>query len=87
MPAGAAGEAADVAAGAALAVALKQERPQRTAALVHQIMVVAGERPPTVRTLQTHFARAGLNVRVDGRTPHWERPGSTETGLRGIWGR
>ena len=54
----------------ALAVALKQERPQRTAAQVHQIMVTAGERPPTVRTLQTHFARAGLNVRADGRTPN-----------------
>jgi len=54
----------------AIAVALKQERPERTAAQVHQIMVAAGERPPTVRTLQTHFARAGLNVRADGRSPH-----------------
>ena len=53
-----------------LAIALKQERPERTAAQVHQIMVAAGERPPTVRTLQTHFARAGLNVRADGRSPH-----------------
>jgi putative transposase len=54
----------------ALAVALKQERPERTAAQVHQIMVSAGERVPTVRTLQTHFARAGLNVRADGRNPN-----------------
>ena len=54
----------------AIAVALKQERPERTAAQVHQIMVAAGERPPTIRTLQTHFARAGLNVRADGRSPH-----------------
>ena len=54
----------------ALAVALKQERPERTAAQVHQIMFAAGECPPTVRTLQTHFARAGLNVRADGRTPN-----------------
>ncbi len=53
----------------ALAVALKQERPERTAAQVHQIMLAAGEWVPTVRTLQTHFARAGLNVRADGRTP------------------
>jgi putative transposase len=53
----------------ALAVALKQERPERTAAQVHQIMLAAGELVPTVRTLQTHFARAGLNVRADGRTP------------------
>jgi putative transposase len=54
----------------ALAVALKRERPQRTAAQVHQIMLAAGERPPTVRTLQTHLARAGLNVRADGRSPN-----------------
>jgi putative transposase len=53
----------------ALAVALKQERPDRTAAQVHQIMLQAGELVPHVRTLQTHFARAGLNVRADGRTP------------------
>jgi putative transposase len=53
----------------ALAVALKQERPDRTAAQVHQIMLQAGEPVPHVRTLQTHFARAGLNVRADGRTP------------------
>jgi putative transposase len=53
-----------------LAFALKRERPERTAAQVHKIMVAAGERPPTVRTLQTHFARAGLNVRADGRSPH-----------------
>jgi putative transposase len=53
----------------ALAVALEQERPDRTAAQVHQIVVAAGERPPTVRTLRTHFARAGLNVRADGGSP------------------
>jgi putative transposase len=53
-----------------LALRLKRERPERTAAQVHQIMVAAGERPPTVRTLQTHLARAGLNVRADGRSPH-----------------
>jgi putative transposase len=53
-----------------LAFALKRERPERTAAQVHQIMLAAGERPPTVRALQTHLARAGLNVRADGRSPH-----------------
>jgi putative transposase len=52
-----------------LALRLKRERPERTGAQVHQIMLAAGERPPTVRTLQTHFARAGLNVRADGRSP------------------
>jgi putative transposase len=51
-----------------LAFALKRERSERTAAQVHQIMHAAGECPPTVRTLQTHFARAGLNVRADGRS-------------------
>ena len=53
-----------------LAFRLKRERPERTAAQVHQIMLAAGERPPTVRALQTHLARAGLNVRADGRSPH-----------------
>jgi putative transposase len=53
-----------------LAFALKRERPERTVAQVHQIMLAAGECPPTVRALQTHLARAGLNVRADGRSPH-----------------
>jgi putative transposase len=53
----------------ALAEALKSELPARTAAQVHQIMLASGERPPTVRTLQRHFARLGVNVRGDGRTP------------------
>lgn len=52
-----------------LAVALKRELPERTAAQVHAIMVAAGEPVPTVRTLQRHFARLGLNRRADGRTP------------------
>lgn len=52
-----------------LAVALKRELPERTACQVHAIMVAAGEPAPTVRTLQRHFARLGLNVRGDGRTP------------------
>ena len=54
-----------------LAFALKRERPERTAAQVREIMLAtAGEgRVPGLRTLQTHLARAGLNVRADGRSP------------------
>ncbi|HYB23271.1 MAG TPA: DDE-type integrase/transposase/recombinase [Solirubrobacteraceae bacterium] len=52
-----------------LAFALKRERPERTAAQVREIMLAAGGRAPGLRTLQTHLARQGLNVRADGRTP------------------
>jgi putative transposase len=52
-----------------LAFALKRERPERTAAQVREVMLAAGGRAPGVRTLQTHLARQGLNVRADGRTP------------------
>jgi putative transposase len=54
-----------------LAFALKRERPERTAAQVREIMLATvGEHAvPGLRTLQTHLARAGLNVRADGRTP------------------
>lgn len=52
-----------------LAVALKRERPDRTAAQIHAILTAAGERVPCARTLQTHLSRAGLNHRADGRTP------------------
>ncbi len=53
-----------------LAFALKRERPERTAAQVREIMLAAGDEPvPGLRTLQTHLARQGLNVRADGRTP------------------
>ena len=52
-----------------LASTLKREQPARTAAHVHQIMLAAGAPAPGLRTLQTHFARAGLNVRADGRSP------------------
>jgi putative transposase len=54
-----------------LAFALKRERPERTAAQVHEIMLANagdGEHVPGLRTLQTHLARAGLNVRADGRS-------------------
>ncbi|MDQ3722671.1 MAG: DDE-type integrase/transposase/recombinase, partial [Actinomycetota bacterium] len=53
----------------ALAIALKRERPDRTAAQIHAIMAAAGEPVPCARTLQTHLSRAGLNHRADGRTP------------------
>jgi len=54
-----------------LAMALKRERPERTTAQVHEILVASGEAEvPHVRTLQTHLTRAGLNMRADGRTPH-----------------
>ena len=52
-----------------LAIAIKREQPARTAAQVHQIMLQAGEAVPGPRTLQRHFAREGLNVRADGRSP------------------
>lgn len=54
-----------------LAFQLKRERPERTAAQVHEIMLAtAGDGlVPGLRTLQKHLAREGLNVRADGRTP------------------
>src|SRR3954451_6628269 len=53
-----------------LAVALKRENPDRTAAQIHAILTVAGEADvPAARTLQTHLSRAGLSHRADGRTP------------------
>ena len=54
-----------------LAFALKRERPERTAAQVREIMLAAGggEHVPGLRTVQTHLAREGLNVRADGRSP------------------
>ena len=55
-----------------LAFSLKRERPDRTAAQVRQIMLAAAggdDDVPGLRTLQTHLARAGLNVRADGRSP------------------
>ena len=52
-----------------LAEQLKRELPDRTVAQVRQIMLASGEQVPALRTLQRHFARVGLNVRADGRTP------------------
>jgi putative transposase len=52
-----------------LAFALKRERMERTAAQVREIMLAAGGPAPGLRTLQTHLAREGLNIRADGRSP------------------
>jgi putative transposase len=53
-----------------LAFALKRERPERTAAQVREVMLTSIDGPvPGLRTLQTHLAREGLNVRGDGRSP------------------
>jgi putative transposase len=53
-----------------LAIALKRENLDRTAAQVHAILTAAGEPGvPSARALQTHLTRAGLNHRADGRTP------------------
>jgi putative transposase len=52
-----------------LAFELKRERPERTAAQVHEIMLATVDGPVLgLRTLQRHLARAGLNVRADGRS-------------------
>lgn len=55
-----------------LAETLKRERPERTAAQVRRVMMAAageGEVVPSVRTIQRHFVRVGLNVRPDGGPP------------------
>jgi putative transposase len=70
-----------------LAFSLKRERPERTAAQVREIMLAtAGDRAvPGLRTLQTHLARQGLNVRADGRTPG-KVYGRFEAGVRNeLW--
>ena len=52
-----------------LAERLKVEAPGRTAAQVRAVMAEAGGETPSVRTIQRHFARVGLNVRPDGSPP------------------
>jgi len=44
----------------AMACALRREQPARTAAQIHRIIVEAEGWSPTARTLQRHFAAAGL---------------------------
>jgi putative transposase len=55
-----------------LAVALKRERPARTAAQVGRIIVAEKGWAPSARTLQRHFARHGLGGR--GRDPQAPAP-------------
>ena len=52
-----------------LAVALKLERPGRTATQVCRIIAADQGWAPSARTVQRLFARRGLNVRPDGRPP------------------
>jgi putative transposase len=52
-----------------LAVRLKREAPARTAAQVCAIIAADRGTAPSPRTIQRHFARAGLNRHPDGRTP------------------
>jgi putative transposase len=56
-----------------LAVKLKRENPRRTATHIVELLLteLAGQarQVPSVRTVQRHFARLGLNVRPDGRPP------------------
>jgi len=52
-----------------LAVALKLERPARTAAQVARIIAADQGWAPSARTIQRLFERRGLNVRPDGRPP------------------
>ena len=71
-----------------LAFQLKRERPERTAAQVREIMLITagdGDHVPGLRTLQTHLAREGLNVRADGRT-QGKVYGRFEAGVRNeLW--
>ena len=52
-----------------LAVALKLERPGRTATQVCRIIAADQGWAPSARTVQRLFERQGLNVRPDGRAP------------------
>lgn len=53
----------------AAAEVLKREAPKRTGAQVARSLAEAGVGNVSARTLQRHFARAGLNTRADGRPP------------------
>lgn len=52
-----------------LAVALKKEVPERTAAQIATILRAHSGWSPDERTLQRHFARLELNTRPDGQPP------------------
>jgi putative transposase len=49
-----------------LAVALKKEKPERTAAQIRRILRTSNGWAPTERTLQRHFAERGLNLPAPG---------------------
>ena len=70
-----------------LAVALKKEKPQRTAAQVHRILVMrlpAGQ-VPSVRTIQRHFVRMELTC-LDGTAAAPETFGRFEASAPGeLW--
>lgn len=51
-----------------LAVALKREAPERTAAQIVRIIREREGTGPAERTIQRHFVRVGLNVRPSGQT-------------------
>lgn len=54
----------------ALAEQLKRERPERSAAQVGRVMAEAGVTPPSLRSIQRHFLRVGLDrVHPDGHSP------------------
>jgi putative transposase len=50
-----------------LAVLLKREAPKRTAAHIRDVIAADRGDAPSLRTIQRHFARVGLNVRGGGR--------------------
>ena len=52
-----------------LAVKLKREAPERTAAQVTAVIAAAEGSAPSERTIQRLFARLGLNTRPDGSAP------------------
>ena len=52
-----------------LAVKLKREAPERTAAQVTEVIAAAEGWAPSERTIQRLFARLGLNTRPDGTPP------------------
>lgn len=52
-----------------LAVALKSERPARTAVHIARILAAEHGDGPSARTIQRHLARLGLNRRPDGSAP------------------
>ena len=52
-----------------LAARLKAEQPERTAAQIVRVITAEHGWSPAERTIQRHFARAGLNRRPDGTPP------------------